>query len=482
MTMPGGIAAARPGPPPPAGRLQRANGEPEGMSKLDNRFLPLRSKVSGAVQASQEMVNDRPVVVARFDPRRKRGALTPEDGNTLSHAASMARSELIPLVLVGSSSGVSVHEGVAALHGWGQAARAMATCSGIVPILALVTGPAVSGPALMLGLADAVVMTADACCYISGPDMVSEITGVSVDASTLGGVAAHSRLSGVCALEASGEEDGWQSIAELLSYLPSHAGEEAPRLFSDDPLDRKTPELFELLPRAPTGSYDVRALVAAIADPGTILELRARWAPQLVTMLARIGGLPVGILANQPQSLAGTLDIAASQKGAGFVRFCDAFNLSLLTVVDTPGFMPGKDLEWRGMIRHGAELAFAYAEATVPRVSLIVRKAYGGAYIVMDSKGLGNDLCLAWPTAEIAVMGAKGAAQILYRNASAPEREELEHAYEAELLTPWTAAERGYVDSVIDPEQTRYAISTALQVLSSKQEKLVQRKHANGPL
>ena len=226
----------------------------------------------------------------------------------------------------------------------------------------------------------------------------------------------------------------------------------------------------------------MRKVAAALADDNDVTELWTRWSPQLVTALGRIDGRTVGFMANQPQALAGTLDIAASQKGARFVRFCDSFNLPLVTLVDTPGFLPGKDLEWRGMIRHGAELAFAYAEATVPRVCVILRKAFGGAYIVMDSKGLGNDLCFAWPGAEIAVMGAEGAVQILHRRSKPEEREQLQNEYAERFLTPYQASERGFVDAVIDPSSTRTVVALALETLSTAREILPGRKHTVGPL
>ena len=255
------------------------------------------------------------------------------------------------------------------------------------------------------------------------------------------------------------------------------------RAFStSDPSERLVPELRDIVPTRDNASYDVRDVARAVADDGTVCELWARWAPQVVTALARLGGRPVGVVANQPRALAGTLDIAASQKAARFVRLCDAFNLPLVTFVDTPGFLPGKDLEWRGMIRHGAELAFAYAEATVPRICVILRKAFGGAYIVMDSRGLGNDLCLAWPGAEVAVMGAPGAVQILHRRASAEERRQLEDDYGERFLTPWPAAERGFVDHVVDPADTRSVLTSALAALISKRESLAGRKHDGGPL
>jgi acetyl-CoA carboxylase carboxyltransferase component len=250
----------------------------------------------------------------------------------------------------------------------------------------------------------------------------------------------------------------------------------------DDPADHADDRLREIIPARATSSYDVRHVAAALADDRDVTELWNRWSPQLVTALGRIDGRTVGFVANQPQALAGTLDISASQKGARFVRFCDAFNIPLVTLVDTPGFLPGKDLEWRGMIRHGAELAFAYAEATVPRVCVILRKAFGGAYIVMDSKGLGNDLCFAWPGAEIAVMGAEGAVQILHRTVAVEDRQALQDEYSDRFLTPWQASERGFVDAVIDPADTRSVVAEALRTLATAREVLPGRTHTVGPL
>jgi len=237
-----------------------------------------------------------------------------------------------------------------------------------------------------------------------------------------------------------------------------------------------------MLPAGATASYDVRGVIGDVVDDGAFLELREQWAPNLVTGLATVDGRPVGLVANQPQALAGTLDIACSHKGARFVSFCDAFNLPLVTLVDTPGFYPGKDMEWRGMIRHGAQLAFAYARATVPRVSLTLRKSYGGAYIVMDSKTMGCDLNLAWPTAEIAVMGAEGAVGILHRRADPADRPDLVADYEERYLNPWVAAERGVIDLVIDPADTRRELAAALDLLATKRERLAPRRHDNLPL
>ena len=273
-----------------------------------------------------------------------------------------------------------------------------------------------------------------------------------------------------------------EAVEQLLSYLPGNVDETPPLRSTDDAPDRLTPEAGELLPATTTGSYDIRSVMAALVDDGDLLELRPRWAANIVTALASIDGQPVGLIGNQPLNMAGTLDIPASQKGARFVAFCDAFNIPIVTLVDTPGFYPGKDLEWRGMIRHGAQLVFAYGRATVPRICVILRKSYGGAYIVMDSKRMGNDICLAWPTAELAVMGAGQASAILMRRATADEKAEFEADYSERLLNPFVAAERGYVDAVIDPADTRTWLSRSLAMLASKRERLVARKHDNSPL
>ena len=441
-----------------------------------------RRLVAGTVRAGIEDLGGRPAMVVRSVSALRRGALSVEDGETIRVAAASALTYRVPVVLVLASSGADVSDGVASLHGWGRAARALAQCSGVVPVVVVVTGPAISGPALILGLADLVVMTSDAFAFVSGPAMVEEFTGVRIGIHQLGGTAMHARSSGLCAIEAGSEEDGLAHVEHLLSLLPSDLDQLAPPGPGDDPADRIADELREIIPSRATSSYDVRRVVAALADGRDMTELWTRWSPQLVTALGRVDGRTVGFVANQPQALAGTLDIAASQKGARFVRFCDSFNLPLVTLVDTPGFLPGKDLEWRGMIRHGAELAFAYAEATVPRVCVILRKAFGGAYIVMDSKGLGNDLCFAWPGAEIAVMGAEGAVQILHRRARSEEREELETAYSERFLTPYEASERGFVDAVIDPAATRSVVAEALATLATAKEVLPGRKHTVGPL
>ena len=446
--------------------------------------LALRAGVTGPVAARIDALpaTGRTVVLVEFEPASDQEALPAKGSATLAAAAHAARDERLPLVVALTSPGVDVLGGVGSLDAWGRAAAALTGCSGVVPVVFVVHGPVVSGLALLLGLADAVVMTPEAVAYVSGPAAVASLTGLQLGPVELGGESVHSRSTGVAALHAADGADALDVVAELLDYLPDHCDAEPPRRDPDDPPGRGTPELRDLLPSAATGSYDVRRIIEAVADDGELLELRGGWAPQLVTALARIDGRPVGVVANQPQSMAGTLDIAASQKGARFVAFCDSFNVPLLTLVDTPGFMPGKDLEWRGMIRHGAQLVFAYAEATVARVCLILRKAYGGAYIVMDSKLMGNDICLAWPSAQVAVMGAEGAVQILHRRESAEAQAQLVDDYRERYLNPYIAAERGFVDRVIDPADTRSAVVGAFAALRSKRERIVGRKHGNGPL
>ena len=411
-----------------------------------------------------------------------RGALRPADGENLAIAARTARDQRLPLVCFVESSGAAIDEGVAAVHSWGTAAREFVACSGVVPTIFCVTGPTVSGPALLLGLADLVVMVSDTYAFVSGTHMVRQFTGEELSNEGLGGATMHERTSGVAHFTVADRAEADDLIAELLSFLPDHTDQVPVGWPCADPVDRPTPEAADVVPDTATGSYDVRDVLACVVDDGHLLEPRSQWAPNLVTAFASIGGRPVGLVANQPQSVAGTLDIAASQKGARFVSFCDAFNLPLVTFVDTSGFYPGKDLEWRGMIRYGAQMAFAYARATVPRVCLTLRKSYGGAYIVMDSRYMGNDIMLAWPSAEIAVMGAKGAVEILHRQADEAERVDLVAAYEERLLNPYIAAERGSVDRVIDPARTRSELAAALEVLAGKRERIPRRRHDNTPL
>jgi acetyl-CoA carboxylase carboxyltransferase component len=435
-----------------------------------------------AAHADVRKFGERSVVWVEFADSTELIRLTSGTSSLLERAIDTACAQRMPLVMVMTSAGADIVEGIAALHGWGLVAAALTRCSGVVPTAIIVDGPAVSGPALLLGLADIAVMTSDSYAFVQGPTMVEQFTGVAISTDELGGAANHARYTGVPSAVVADRAAAVETVETILSYLPGHVDEEPPRWPCDDPADRLCPEAGTEIPESSTGSYDVRKVAAAIADEDSVFELRDRWAANVVTAFATIDGRPVGIVANQPISLAGTLDIPASQKSARFVSLCDAFNLPIITLVDTPGFYPGKDLEWRGMIRHGAQLVFAYAQATVPRICVILRKSYGGAYIVMDSKTMGNDLCLAWPWAEIAVMGAGQAAAILARRSTPEEKAEFERDYAERLLNPYVAAERGFIDAVIDPADTRREICAALSVLEDKREMLIDRKHGNSPL
>ncbi len=414
---------------------------------------------------------------------RNRGALSHEDGVTIAEAARTALDRRLPLVLVVSSSGADVTEGIAAMHGWGMAAAGIARCSGIVPVLAAVTGPAISGPALMLGLADVVAMTPEAFAFVSGPDMVLEFTGIRIERSELGGTVMHATSSGLCARSA--------PPTPIMRW----------RFW---PMSRRTCPLTQTNP-LPSSIRTIRLTARRPSSQGSCRQSRpplttfARWPSRSSTTESSSSFEPPGRPSWSPRSgrsPASRWVCSRTSRGRSPERStsprhrkergsfgCATRSISrLITLVDTPGFLPGKDLEWRGMIRHGAELAFAYAEATVPRICLILRKAYGGAYIVLDSKGIGNDICLAWPSAEVAVMGSRGAVQILHRRADASELQKLESDYSDRYLTPWVAAERGFVDIVIEPAETRSVINKALALLSSRREQLRSRRHDNGPL
>lgn len=433
----------------------------------------------------------RAIVELGVEGGKHHGAVGEAGAETMERAIRLATQLGIPFVAWLDTTGADIGEGVSSLHGWGRCARALVDASGVVPTIIVVTGACVSGPALCLGLVDHVIMTLDAFAYVSGPDAVAELTGMTLDHDALGGAAVHARSSGVASLVVEDEDDAHDALAVLLAYVPSNHLDTAPSWHCTDIVDRDCVEAARIVPGSPVASYDVRAVVRDVLDVDSLLELRPDHAPNIVIGLGHLDGRAVGVVANQPFAHAGALDITASQKAARFVQWCDAFNLPILTFVDTPGFEPGKDLEWRGMIRHGAQLLHAYAAATVPRLCVVLRKAYGGAYIVMDSKQLGNDYCVAWPDAQIAVMGAAGAVQILHsrRLAAIDDRadrtetqEQLVADYETRFSNPYAAAERGYVDVVIDPLDTRRVLGAALNRFATKREDTPSRRHSNTPL
>jgi acetyl-CoA carboxylase carboxyltransferase component len=452
---------------------------------------PLVGRRSDAATASITEIDGRSVCTFRIEGGKHVGAIGPPEGEALERAVRAAIDLGLPVVGTIASSGADVVEGVASLHAWGRVARAMVEASGVVPTILTVVGPCVSGPALLLGIADVVVMTDEAFAYVSGPDTVRAFTGIDLGNRLLGGAAMHGSRSGVASFVVADEDAAREVVAALLDYLPSNHLDDPPRFTTDDPVDRDCTRAAQVVPARPTASYDVRRVVEDVVDADSFLDVRARHATNVVTGLARIDGRPIGIVANQPEQRAGTIDIEASEKAARFVQWCDCFNLPIVTFVDTPGFEPGKDLEWRGMIRHGAELVYAYAAASVPRLGVVLRKAYGGAYIVMDSKGLGNDWCGAWPTAEIAVLGAPGAVQILHGRRLAaigdPDERSREQAalireFEDRFANPYVAAERGFVDDVIPATDTRRVLADALDRFATKSEVRPNRRHGNTPL
>jgi len=453
--------------------------------------VPLGARRSDTAAAALGEIDGRSVVEFTLRGGKHVGAIGPPEGLAIARAARLATETGVPIVGLVASSGADVAEGIASLHAWGLVARALATASGVVPTVLTVVGPCVSGPALLLGIVDVVVMTEEAFAYVSGPDTVRAFTGIDVDHRALGEASMHGTRSGVATFVVPDEHAAREVVGAVLDYLPPNHLADPPRWPVDDPVDRDCARAAAVVPARGSASYDVRVIVEDVLDTHSFLELRARHASNMVTGLGRLDGRTVGIVANQPQQRAGTIDIEASEKAARFVQWCDCFNIPLLTFVDTPGFEPGRDLEWRGMIRHGAELVYAYAGATVPRLCVVLRKAYGGAYIVMDSKGMGNDWCGAWPTAEIAVMGAPGAVQILHGRtvrgvADGEERlqvqADLEHEYEDRFANPYVAAERGFVDEVLSAVDTRRVLAATLEHLSTKREQLPPRRHGNTPL
>jgi acetyl-CoA carboxylase carboxyltransferase component len=417
------------------------------------------------------------------------GALGEVVGEKLQKVMDLSMSIGVPMIGLSDGAGARIQEGVVALNSYGGIFRRNALASGVVPQISVIMGPCAGGAVYSPALTDFIFMVNKTShMFITGPDVVKTVTGEEVTLEELGGAMSHATKSGVAHFVSPDEHSCLDDVKFLLSFLPSNNMEEPPRSAVEDDPDRLCPELIELLPDSPNQPYDMRAVIGSVVDDGDFFEIQAVYAPSITIGFARIGGRPVGIVGNQPMVLAGVLDIEASEKAARFVRFCDAFNVPIITFVDVPGFLPGTDQEYGGIIRHGAKLLYAFCEATVPRISIITRKAYGGAYVVMNSKGIGADLAFAWPTAELAVMGSQGAVEIVYRSEllNAPDsdglRTELVAEYTERYATPYIAAERGYVDEVIDPAETRQVLARSLEILSTKREELPKRKHGNMPL
>jgi propionyl-CoA carboxylase beta chain len=419
------------------------------------------------------------------------GSLGQVFGEKIVKVMDLAMKTGCPVIGINDSGGARIQEGVVSLGLYGEIFRRNVHASGVIPQISLIMGPCAGGAVYSPAVTDFTVMVDQTShMFITGPDVIKTVTGEDVSMEELGGARSHNTKSGNAHYMGADEADAIDYVQSLISYLPQNNLDEPVVLeeVADLEVTEEDLALDTLVPDSPNQPYDMHTVVEAVVDDGEFLEVQALFAPNILVGFGRVEGRPVGVVANQPMQLAGTLDIDASEKAARFVRTCDAFNIPVLTFVDVPGFLPGTDQEWNGIIRRGAKLIFAYAEATVPLVTIITRKAYGGAYDVMGSKHLGADMNLAWPTAQIAVMGAQGAVNILYRSdladAEDPDarRAELVQEYEDHLANPYLAAERGYVDAVIHPHETRVEVVRALRLLRSKRESLPPKKHGNIPL
>jgi len=401
----------------------------------------------------------------------------------------LAISTGCPVVGINDSGGARIQEGVVSLAGYAEIFHRNVLASGVVPQISVIMGPCAGGAVYSPAITDFIFMVEETShMFITGPDVIKSVTGENVSFEDLGGAGTHNTRSGVAHFSSSDEETCLEDVRYLLSFLPENNLESAPYYKPTDDPERMDEELTSLIPDSPQRPYDIRGAIEGIMDDGEFFEVQEGWAQNLVVGFARLDGHAVGIVGNQPSVLAGTLDIDASVKGARFVRFCDAFNIPLVTFVDVPGFLPGTDQEWGGIIRHGAKLLYAFSEATVPKMTVITRKAYGGAYDVMCSKHIGADVNVSWPTGEIAVMGATAAVNIIFRReiaeAEDPEakRQELIAGYEERFNNPLVAAEMGYIDDVIDPRETRPYLIKALQMVRTKRPARPPRKHGNIPL
>jgi acetyl-CoA carboxylase carboxyltransferase component len=433
-------------------------------------------------------VHGRTVFVYAHDFRAFGGSLGEAHAAKIHKLMDMAEGAGAPLISLNDGAGARIQEGVKALAGYGGIFQRNVRVSGVIPQISVMLGPCAGGAAYSPALTDAVFMVRDISnVYVTGPDVVSAVTGEEVSHNELGGADVHAD-NGVATFVYDDERDCLEDVRYLVSLLPSNNQELPPSVPSSDPPERRNDSLVDLVPVSGERSYDMRDVIAEIVDEGDFFEFHEVWARSIVCALARIDGDVVGIVANQPRALAGVLDIQAAEKGARFVRMCDAFNIPLVTLVDVPGFLPGTSQEHGGIIRHGAKLLYAYCAATVPRVQVIVRKAYGGAYIVMDSRSIGADVSFAWPTNEIAVMGADGAASVIFRKEIAssddPEavRSERIAEYKEELMHPYYAAEHGLVDDIIDPAETRATLARSLTMLRSKRATFPNTKHGNPPV
>lgn len=453
---------------------------------------PEKATLGDGVVTGHGTIGGRVVYVYSQDFTIYGGSLSYTCAQKICKVMDMALKNGAPVIGIIDSGGARIQEGVGSLVGYSEIFERNIKASGVVPQISMILGPCAGGAVYSPALTDFILMNKGTSnMFVTGPKVVKTVTGEQITAEALGGATMHSSKSGVASLVSETEEEAFAMVRELISYIPQNNLEDAPREVCNDRIDRLEESLNAIIPEDSNKPYDVMEVIHAVVDDGRFFEIHSNYAKNIVVGFARLDGMSVGIVANQPSVMAGVLDINASRKAARFVRFCDAFNIPLVTLVDVPGFLPGSGQEYGALIQHGAKLLFAYGEATVPKVTVILRKAYGGAYIVMSSKGLQGDVNYVWPSAEIAVMGPNGAIEILYgKELKALESEEVRKQFIAEktaeyvekFANPYTAARNGYVDDVIQPSNTRFRVVRALQMLQSKKDLMPPKKHTNLPL
>ena len=444
---------------------------------------------SDGVITGHGLVDGRPVFAFAQDFTSRAGSLGEMHSAKICKVMDLALKAGVPFVGMNDSGGARIQEGVDALRGYGDIFYRNSLASGVIPQISAIMGPTAGGAVYSPAMTDYVFMVKNSSyMFITGPEVIKAVTGEEITFENLGGAMAHNEKSGVAQFACENDKDAIDQIRGLLSYLPANNMEDPPKVDTGDDRNRTDEALDSIIPDNPNQSYDMKAVITSIVDNGEIFEPHQYFAANIVVCFARLNGRTIGIIANQPEAMAGCLDIDASDKATRFIRFCDAFNIPLLTIADVPGYLPGSQQEHGGIIRHGAKLLWCYSEATVPKLLLITRKDYGGAYIAMSSRHLGADMAFAWPTAEIAVMGAEGAANIIHRkeiNAdSNPKAKRVEKIKEYEDLfsNPYVAAGRGYVDAVIQPSETRPRLIDALEIMCTKRELRPPKKHGNIPM
>ncbi len=451
---------------------------------METKEIPADGVVTG-----HGLVEGRTVFAYSQDFTSRAGSMGEMQAKKICKIMDLAMKAGAPVVGINDSGGARIQEGVDSLSGYGEIFFRNASASGVVPQISAIMGPTAGGAVYSPAMTDWIFMVKDTSyMFITGPQVIKSVTGEEISFEDLGGAMAHNEKSGVAQFACDSDAHALEEIRQLLSYLPSNNMEDPPLKPTEDDPHRLDPDLDLLIPDNPNQAYDIKSVISSIVDDGEFFEPHAHFAKNILTCFARLNGRPIGIIANQPLFMAGCLDINASDKATRFIRFCDAFNIPMLTIADVPGYLPGSDQEWGGIIRHGAKLLWCYSEATVPKLLLITRKDYGGSYLAMCSKHLGADMAFAWPSAQIAVMGAEGAANIIHareiKGSEDPvaKRKEKIAEYEELFSNPYCAASRGFVDAVIRPAETRMRLVDALEALGTKRETRPAKKHGNIPV